>query len=89
MIYQKKRNRLLGRKTKNELLIEELNGLNRTISEGSVYCIKCGSTHIGFHSSKEDISFDVSDLGHQKQILVNIQKRIDVLQEYSKKLTSK
>lgn len=78
---KKERNRLLSRKTKNELLIEELKGLNRTISEGSVYCLDCKSANIGFQMPKEGISFEVSDGDTQKQILRNINNRIEVLIE--------
>lgn len=78
---KKERNRLLSRKTKNEMLIEELKGLNRTVSEGRIYCLDCKSANIGFQLPKEGISFDVSDVDTQKQILRNIDKRIEVLIE--------
>ncbi|MDY0276702.1 MAG: hypothetical protein RBQ97_01320 [Acholeplasma sp.] len=79
--YKKERNRLLSRKTKNEILLDELNGLNRTVSEGSLYCMECGSKHIGFQSSKEDITFDVSDSDIQMQILNNVRNRIETVGE--------
>jgi hypothetical protein len=78
---KKERNRLFSRKTKNEMLIEELNGLNRTISEGKIYCLDCKSTNIGFQLPNEGISFEVSDGDTQKQILRNIDRRIEVLTE--------
>lgn len=78
---KKERNRLLSRKTKNEMLIEELKGLSRTVSEGTIYCLDCKSANIGFQLPKEGISFEVSDGDTQKQILRNIDKRIEVLIE--------
>jgi hypothetical protein len=80
-ILKKERNRLLSRKTKNEMLIEELKGLNRTVSEGKIYCLDCKSANIGFQLPNEGISFEVSDGDTQKQILRNIDKRIEVLIE--------
>ena len=78
---KKERNRLLSRKIKNEMLIKELNGLNKTISEGQIYCLDCRSTKIGFQLPKEGASFEVSDADIQKQILRNIDNRIEVLIE--------
>ena len=76
-----KRNSLVNKKIKNEMLIKELNSLNRTLSEGKLKCMDCGSKNISFESKNEDISFDVSDIEIRKQIVNVIIRRITVIDE--------
>jgi len=75
------RNRLINRKTKDELLEKELRSLNRTLPHGTLKCLDCGSTNIGYTPADADIIFDVSDNETKKNILSSISARIELTAE--------
>lgn len=83
---RKDRARLFNRKTKNEHLIQELNSLNRNLTEGSLKCLDCNSGHIGYENSERDFTFDVSDAETRKSILNSIHAKIDSLEEEIRKI---
>lgn len=75
------RNRIFNRKLKNENLIKELRSLNLTIKEGTLKCLECNSSHVGYENSTNDFTFDVSDKETRKSILDGINTKVSVLKE--------
>lgn len=86
---QNDRNRLWNKKTKNEILLKELNSLNTTLLEGEVVCLDCHSSHIGYKNQKNGIQFDVSNIDIRKSILESIKSKIDMFSEECSKLEQK
>lgn len=76
-----KRNRIINKKIKNEILIQELNSLNRTIQVGRVYCLKCGSENIFYKTSKSEFCFDISNKTMRNNILNSISYKIKSYKE--------
>ncbi|ENA1798061.1 hypothetical protein ABF200_002306, partial [Flavobacterium psychrophilum] len=73
---RKQRNREENRKIKLENLITELSSLNRTLNEGKVKCLDCGSNKIIF--SNEDFEFEVSNNYVKKNIIESIKNNISI-----------
>ncbi len=75
------RNKLLGKISKNEILLKEINSLNRELKTGELVCLDCGSHKIGYESTDNTIKFEISDSEIRSQIRETIENRIDVLKE--------
>lgn len=75
------RNRLSNRKVKSEILLAEINSLNRELSVGKLVCSDCGSDNISYQSQNNGVKFDVTDLDTRTQIITIIQKRIAMLSD--------
>lgn len=73
---KKQRNREENRKIKLQNLISELSSLNRSLNEGKVKCLDCGSTKIIF--SNEDFEFEVSNNYVRKNIIESIKNNITI-----------
>lgn len=73
---KKQRNREENRKIKLENLITELSSLNRSLNEGKVKCLDCGSDKIIF--SNEDFEFEVSNNYVRKNIIESIKNNITI-----------
>lgn len=84
--YKKKRTAEINRKTKLEILIDELNSLNRNIEKGKIICADCGSDRIVY--TNRDLSFDVSNSYVRKKVLRSINYQIsqkeEIINEYSR-----
>ncbi len=84
--YKKKRTAEINRKTKLEVLIVELNSLNRNIEKGKIICADCGSDRIVY--TNRDLSFDVSNSYIRQKVLrsINFQisKKEEIINEYSR-----
>ncbi len=76
-----KRNRLMNKKTKNELLLKEINSLNNELQSGAVVCADCGSKKILYESRESDIKFDIADSDIRSQIKRILSDRIQTLKE--------
>lgn len=74
--YKNTRNRLQNKKVKNEMLIKELNSLNRTLNVGKLVCLDCGSDNIGFEIANNNVTFDVSNSDIRAEILNSINDKI-------------
>jgi len=72
--FKKKRTAETNRKTRLEILIEELNSLNRNIEKGKIICADCGSDRIVY--TNRDLSFDVSSLYVRQKVLNSIKFQI-------------
>lgn len=72
--FKKKRMAEENRKTRLEILIEELNSLNRNIERGKIVCADCGSDRIIY--TNRDLSFDVSSPYVRQKILNSIRFQI-------------
>lgn len=83
--FKKRRNLEYNRKEKLEVLVQELNSLNREIEQGNVICAKCGSDKIIYKS--KGMSFEVSNSYVRKQVLASIAYQIsqkeEIIREYS------
>ena len=77
----KQRNRALHRKSINEKTLKELRALSRTQETGSLYCMDCNSTRIGYASGDKSYTFDITDVGMRKNIIDSIKDKIDSYQE--------
>lgn len=72
---RKLRQREINRKIKLELLVSELNSLNRNLSEGNVRCGECGSDKIIY--SNQELNFDISNSDVKNEILKSISRNIN------------
>lgn len=72
----KRRNKLLNKKFKNEMLQKELTSLNLQTEEGSLICSECGSTNIWYEIPSSKVRFSVTDLDTRNQIRKIIEDRI-------------
>lgn len=72
--FKKKRTAETNRKIRLEILIEELNSLNRNIEKGKIICADCGSDRIVY--TNRDLSFDVSSPYVRQKILNSIKFQI-------------
>ena len=75
------RNKLLGKISKNEILLKEINSLNRELNTGELVCLDCGSRRIGYESAENTIKFEISDSEIRSQIREAIENRIAILKE--------
>lgn len=73
-----RRNRLLSRLTKNEIVLRELNSLKIDAKAGEIVCLNCGSAHIGYRMAASDFTFDITTPEMRNQILASVQQRIDL-----------
>jgi len=84
--YKKKRTAEINRKTRLEVLIDELNSLNRNIERGKIICADCGSDRIVY--TNRDLSFDVSNSYVRQKVLRSINFQIsqkeEIINEYSR-----
>ncbi|HEY9187783.1 MAG TPA: hypothetical protein VIR55_07745 [Ignavibacteria bacterium] len=84
--YKKKRTAEINRKTRLEVLIDELNSLNRNIEKGKIICADCGSDRIVY--TNRDLSFDVSNTYVRQKVLRSINFQIaqkeEIIDEYSR-----
>lgn len=84
--YKKKRTAEINRKTRLEILIDELNSLNRNIEKGKIICADCGSDRIVY--TNRDLSFDVSNTYVRQKVLRSINFQIsqkeETINEYSR-----
>lgn len=71
-----RRNRMITRMKKNEGVLKELNSLNRELSTGSVVCLNCGSSKVGFQINDKDFIFDLTSPEIRTQILLSLKERI-------------
>lgn len=74
----KNRNRAISRKMKNEVTLKELNSLNQTLSVGSLHCLDCNSSNIGYSSKDGNCTFDISGKDIRQQIINSIKEKIDL-----------
>lgn len=77
--YTKELNRVLNKKTQNQILLEQINSLNRSLDEGKFVCLDCNSTNIGFES--KDIKFEIADSDMRSKIRDVIKDRININNE--------
>ena len=77
----KARNRAASRKLTNERTLDEIRSLNRTDTAGSLYCIECGSDHIGYRSGDKSYTFDITDKDMRRNIIESIQDKINAYYE--------
>lgn len=75
------KNRQLNKITKNELLLNEINSLNRDLEQGRLICSDCGSERISYESKKSSVIFDITDSDTRKQIKEILSTRIQILYE--------
>ncbi len=84
--YKKKRTAEINRKTRLEILIDELNSLNRNIEKGKIICADCGSDRIVY--TNRDLSFDVSNSYIRQKVLRSINFQIsqkeEIISEFSR-----
>ena len=73
------RTREINRKIKLEVLLTELNSLNRKLDEGVVKCADCGSEKIIY--SNKDLDFDVSNIQVRSNIINSIHENIELKEE--------
>lgn len=86
--FNKERNKNINRKLKCEITIKELNSLNRNLESGELVCLDCGSNHIGYKSSPQQMySFDVSTPEIRKQIIESINNKINDYEEEIERIT--
>lgn len=87
-VFKKKRTAEINRKTQLEILIEELNSLNRNIEKGKIICSDCGSDRIVY--TNRDLSFDVSSPYVRQKVLSSIKFQIaqkgEIISEISREL---
>lgn len=84
----KDRNKNINRKLKCEITIKELNSLNRNLESGELVCLDCGSNHIGYKASPQQMySFDVSTPEIRKQIIESINNKINDYEEEVERIT--
>lgn len=86
---RKERNRAFGRMKKNEIALEELNSLNRELIAGSVICLECGSSRIGYQEPGAEYVFDITTNDVRSQILTSVRSRIDDYASAIKELDSR
>lgn len=82
--FRKQRNREENRKIKLDLLIDELNSLNRSLKEGKVKCSDCGSSNITF--TNNDFEFDVSNQYVRNNIITSIKENVKLKEEVIQEL---
>lgn len=75
------KNRLINKVTKNELLLKELNSLNRELESGKLVCADCGSDRIVFESKESSVKFEITDIDTRNQIRNIIMDRIQIAKE--------
>ena len=73
---QRKRTRLINRKIKLEILLSELNSLNRQLEIGEICCQDCGSTNITYNNG--DLSFELTNNLVRKNIIQSICESIEL-----------
>lgn len=74
---RKRRNRLLRKLTKNEIVQKELGSLRIDVKSGELVCLECGSNRIGYRMAGSEFSFDVTTPEMRDQIMESLQHRID------------
>lgn len=75
------KNRLLNKITKNEILLKEINSLNKELETGKLICSVCGSDKIFFESKESVVKFEITDVDIRNQIKKIINNRIQVARE--------
>lgn len=75
------RNRLQNKIVKNEILLKEINSLNRDLDAGKLVCIDCGSNRIAYESKESAVRFEISDNDIRAQIRNIINQRIQAAKE--------
>lgn len=82
---KRSRQREENRKSKLQILLSELNSLNKNISIGGLKCADCGSDRIIY--SNNEIKFDVSNSDVRNNIInsiqENISQKIDIIRDFS------
>lgn len=71
-----RKNRIINKKLKNEMLQKELASLNVQTEEGRLICSECGSTNIWYEIPSSKVRFSVTDLDTRNQIRKIIEDRI-------------
>ncbi len=74
---RKKRSRLLAKKTKSQMVLDELRSLRIDTPVGQLSCLDCGSHRIGYSMAHSDMIFDVSTAEMRQQIINSLNERID------------
>lgn len=74
---RKKRSRLIARRTKNQIVLDELNSLKINVKVGELTCLECGSTDIGYRMADSGVVFDVTTSEMRTQIINSVHDRID------------
>lgn len=74
-----RQNKYFKRISKNEILIRELNELNKELEQGHLKCGVCGSTDIIYES--KGVEFEVSNIDIRRQILNTLNGRIESCNE--------
>lgn len=83
------KNRMVNRKTQNELLLKEIASLNREFESGTLVCLECGSDKIAYNSTGSAIKFEISDVDIRNEIKKTIENRIQICLENILDLDSK
>lgn len=76
-----KKNRLINKKLKNEVLLKEINSLKRSCEEGRLVCMRCGYDKIAYETADPNIRFEVTDLDTRNEISKIIKERIRIILE--------
>jgi hypothetical protein len=79
------RTREINRKVKLEVLLGELDSLNRKLEEGTVKCAECGSNKILY--SNKDLDFEVSNIQVRRNIKNSIKENIELKEELIREYT--
>lgn len=77
--FKRKRTRENNRKVKLEVLLSELNSLNRKLEEGKVKCLDCGSERILYTNG--DYNFDISNIYVRNEVINSIKENIEEKEE--------
>ena len=75
------KNRYISKITKNELLLKEINSLNRELEIGKFTCVNCGSNRIAYEEKGSSVKFEITDNDTRNQIKSIISTRIQVAKE--------
>lgn len=75
------KNRHINKITKNELLLKEINSLNRELEVGRFTCVDCGSNRIAYEGKDSSVKFEITDNDTRNQIKSIILTRIQVAKE--------
>ena len=74
---RKQRSRFMTRKTKNQIVLSELQSLRREVKSGELKCLICGSKNIGYQMAGSDVVCDVTSSDMRTRIVNSIEDRIE------------
>ena len=70
-----------------KITLKELRSLNQSLTAGKLHCLECNSSNVGYSTSDNSYTFDISSIDIRTQIISSIEGRIDAYREEVNNIT--